>query len=231
MPGRPKKRQRTRKAWTSRGRVQKSWRGVHVRVKRRVVPWTRNFTFNRKFKQDILVTNQTNPQQYAMQWKLVDLPNNSEFTNLFDVYKINYVDITFIYDHNSGDIATSTGIQTGQNLGLPNIYLARDYDDADPLPSLDAFLEYEGTIIKRLGNSFTVRVYPHIAVAAYGSGAFTSYKNDRSNWIDCTSNGVAHYGLKMAIDASMCNPTLGTAVSIGRLTIIHSFNLSFKCVR
>ena len=200
------------------------------RVQRRVLD-RKVFTFTRKFKQDIVVQNATSVVNSAMQWKLVDLPNYTEFSALFDMYRINYVDVMFIYDHNSGEVATAAGTAANANMGLPNIYLARDYDDADALSTIDDYLQYEGVVIKRLGNTFTMRVYPHIAVAAYGSGAFSSYKNEKKAWIDCSSQGVAHYGLKMGIDASMCNPMVSAATWIGRLTLVHSFNVSFKNVR
>lgn len=188
------------------------------------------FTFSRKVRQSLVVTNDINPINYAMSWTLNSLPNYTEFTNLFDQYRINYIEVKFIYDHNVGEVASSAGIAANANMGLPNVYLARDYDDASALGGIDEYLQYEGCIVRRLGDIFSIRIYPHIASAAY-SGTFTSYKNDTRAWIDVNSTGVAHYGLKMGVDASMCNSAAGAAVAIGRLTLIHTYNISFKNVR
>ena len=134
-----------------------------------------------------------------MDFQLGYLPNYQEFKDLFDKYKINYVDVTFIYDHNSGEVATSAGIAANANMGLPNIYVVRDYDDKTVLTGVDDYLEYEDCKVHRLDKPFTFRVYPRISTAAY-SGAFTSYTNTKAPWIDCNSAGVQHFGIKFGID-------------------------------
>ena len=67
----------------------------------------------------------TNPALYAFNFSLSDLPNYTEFTSLYDMYKINAVKITFIpYQTVSNSVAT---INNADNTA--RFFSAIDYND------------------------------------------------------------------------------------------------------
>jgi len=72
-----------------------------------------------------------------------------------------------------------------------------DYDDATALTLPAQALDYSNALSGE-GYQAQRRVFkPHVAIAAY-SGAFTSFANEESPWIDNISSGVQHYGVKTA---------------------------------
>lgn len=200
------------------------------RVQRKAMSSTKTHIFSRKFYHAEMITNKLTWQHFGIDFQLAYLPNYHEFTDLFDKYKINYVDCQFIYDHNAGVVTTSAGTPANANMGIPTLYFVRDYDDKTVLTSVDDYLEYEDCVVRRMDKPSTFRVYPRISTAAY-SGAFTSYTNTKAPWIDCNSPTVQHFGMKFGIDATMNNQAASAEVNIGKLTIIMNYNLSLADVR
>ncbi len=81
------------------------------------------------------------------------------------------------------------------------VYTALDYEDANT-PSNAAELEqYDTCMISPFSRSFQRVVNPRVSVAAYANGVFASYATQRNQWIDASSPGVQHYGLKVVVPA------------------------------
>lgn len=186
--------------------------------------------FTRKAVQTLAVTNETTLVNYANMFALNQLPNYAEFTALFDMFRIKKIEITWIYDHNSGDVSTAAGVAANANMGLPNLYVVTDYDDATVLSAAADYLQYEPCKITRMDKQVRWTIYPHLAVSAY-NGAWTGYKNEKSGWLDASSANIQHYGCKWAIDASMCNITAGASVRIGTLNVYYKYFVDFKLTR
>lgn len=103
--------------------------------------------------------------------------------SVFDQYKIFQIECWL--DCTTPNVATAA----------PTVSVAVDLDDAN-LPTAS------GQILDKLGattagglSSHYHKWRPHTAVAVY-SGAFTSFANSPSQWIDAASPNVEHYGLK-----------------------------------
>lgn len=131
-------------------------------------------------------------------FSLNDVPDVAEFTSLFDQYKISKVMIKIIPCQTSS--LTSDGTN-GNALGVIWHDLV-DVDDATAPTATEAGLNdmreyqnYRSINLYKNGKSITRVIKPHIAYGAY-SGAFTSYANQKSGWIDCGSPTVQHYGYK-----------------------------------
>jgi len=187
-------------------------------------------SFTRKSMQALPVTNAVGLVHYANMFTLQQLPNYAEFTALFDMYRIKKIEITWLYDHNSGEVSTSAGVAANASMGLPNIYIVSDYDDASALGAATDYLQYEPCKITRLDKPVRWTIYPHVAVAVY-NGAFAGYKNDKAAWLDVASSAVEHYGCKWAVDATMCNIAASGAVRIGTLNVYYKFFMDFKQTR
>lgn len=148
---------------------------------------------------------------------LSQLPNYTEFTNLYDQYKISRIKVKFIYSANNQDMTTSASI-----LALPNLLTVIDNNDSTALTASGDYCQYKSFKIRRMDKPCSVYFKPQFDIAAY-SGAFTSYAS-KTGWIDCNSPNVKHYGLKFGIDPMFYND--GTLVT-GRVQCILTYYI--KC--
>lgn len=125
----------------------------------------------------------------ALNFTLSDLPSYTDFTSLFDQYRIAQVTVRFVpVTQPFGPATTATD--------LPALHTVIDLDDSTAPGSIDALRQY-GTHQVTPNQSYFERVFtPRYTVAAY-SGAFTSYSLAPAySFIDSNSPTVQYYGLK-----------------------------------
>jgi len=116
------------------------------------------------------------------------LDQNVQLGAVFDQYRIAMVEVRYVPN-------SSLNTAPGSTYGI--LATVVYYDDSSNLPSYAAALDYSNCL-ETEGYKDHKHVYvPHIAVAAY-SGVFTSFANETAPWLDCSSNGVLHYGTKAA---------------------------------
>jgi len=132
-----------------------------------------------------ITSSTTVPVFASSAFSLSQLDQVTSFTNLFDQYRIDEIEC-WLTPESSSSLTVS-----GEMLSVI------DYDDNAVLPSFNAGLDYQNVVVSTSNIGHYRRFTPHIAAAAY-SGTFTSYLNVTSPWIDCSSTGVFHYGLKAA---------------------------------
>lgn len=125
------------------------------------------------------------------------LDQSSTYVALFDQYRI--VEINWRFR------PQFSGINFSTTDNVPLLYTVIDYDDNTNPASLAALREYQNCQT-HMYESFNMRCVPHCANSLY-SGAFTSYGNMTSPWIDLNSVGVLHYGLKLGITAGNVGQT------------------------
>lgn len=199
-----------------------STRPVNVRLH---VPINRHqlHYFKRTVSEKIPVYDWTVPQNYGHAFKLSELPNYSEFTLLFDQYKIVGVQTKFIFDANCAQVPT-----TANALGpsLPNLITVNDYDDATPLIIDTDYQQYETYKIARMDRPIKRYCKPKVATAVY-NGTFTGYAQS-SPWIDANSANVEWYGLKYSIDPVN---THSGANTIGFCTILRTYYIVCRDTR
>lgn len=118
--------------------------------------------------------------------QLNQVPNYTEFTNLYDMYRINGVRWRISPRANSAEVGT--------NQGLVKLFTAVDYDDI-VTPSLTDILQYQSLKVTRTDRDHVRYVKPTISQAVYQTAVGTGYGSTRG-WIDCANPTVAHYGLK-----------------------------------
>jgi hypothetical protein len=111
----------------------------------------------------------------------------SQLTALFDQYRIDLVELWLMPRVSIGAGATNTGLLT----------TVLDYDDTVALSTVAQALDYTNAVVGSGMDGHYRCFKPHAAIAAY-SGAFTSYVNVVSPWIDAASTAVSHYGVKTA---------------------------------
>jgi hypothetical protein len=131
-----------------------------------------------------LATSLTVPTFASAYIALSQFPNYTEYSSVFDQYKIDQVEIWL----------EPVGSQEN---GLGVLTTAVDLDDAN-LPTVATGLYDKQDAL--VGNGAAGRYHrwaPHMAVATF-SGSFTSYANEPAGWIDSASPNVQHYGFKCA---------------------------------
>jgi hypothetical protein len=115
-------------------------------------------------------------------------PNYAAYTSIFDQYRIVRIEAWL----------SSTVNNSG---GAGNFFTAVDYDSASASLSLSAIQQYSNVLASIINNGHYHDFQPHVAIAAY-AGAFTSFANEASPWIDSSSAGVQHYGLVSVAEAT-----------------------------
>lgn len=125
----------------------------------------------------------------AASFALSDLPSYTDFTSLFDQYRICQITARFLPGVSLFGASTTT-------TDIPDLHTAVDLDD-DTAPATVDTLRQFATHQVTPNQQYVERVWtPRFAVATY-SGTFTSYSLAPSGqWIDSNSPGVLHYGVK-----------------------------------
>lgn len=138
-------------------------------------------------------------QGFSYDFRLSDFPNAAELGVLYDQYMIKYVKFYFVCPSNV------TTVMEGINsvIGMPQITLVRDHDDATAPASSEAGLNSIREYSKSKSFTFSadrnvckVGIKPAILSEVYRSGVSTTYSPKFRQWIDCTTTDVPHYGLK-----------------------------------
>jgi hypothetical protein len=147
---------------------------------------------------------------YAASFSVSSLPTTaiSAALTLYDQYRIELIETWLVARDPSGVNNSNPGVLT----------TAIDLDDSVTPTNPDTVQSYTTSLTSSGTSGHYHRWRPHAALAAY-SGVFTSFANMESPWIDSGSNGVQHYGLKVAI-----TPT-GSAVAYD---LIYRVTVAFR---
>lgn len=137
--------------------------------------------------------------------RLQDLPNYTEFTSLYDQYKIAGVKFRII----PFAVSPATGAAASSVASQPScmFHMVTDLDDASKptasevgISALRQYTNYKSVnpfLYQRKG--ITRYFKPRVATAAY-NGAFTGYKSESFGWVDCDNPGIQGYGLKGVVE-------------------------------
>jgi len=153
------------------------------------------------------------------------VPSSTEFTTLFDQWRLDYVDIEVFFSGNSQNVTTAGST-------LPLLWYADDYDDANNT-TLSMIQQYPRVKIASLGENggyvLRHRVSPKASlIISDGAGAYgNSPQLNGPTWIDSANPGTPHYGLKFCLD------TFGrtAAGDLGSINVVSKMHFSFKNVR
>lgn len=153
---------------------------------------------------------------YAFSFLLSALPNHTEFTNLYDQYKIECVEVIWelIPTVEIGTAAVAT-------MACPVILAWQDYDDASTpvtLNEVNQISKMERLQLSVARPAVSRSVLPWVQSGSPGAPANLGLSL-RAPFIDCSQDGVQHYGIKFWIK----NFTT-TTVSLNGLGL----NLSFR---
>lgn len=131
------------------------------------------------------------------QWAFMlgSLPNYTDFTNLFDQYRMKAVSMSIIPRFSEVDQTTRTDTQ---------LYSVIDRNDSTALASVNEALEYESCkhtkISKTHRRYFKLNTLSDVGSSAGGGTGFIATKF--SPWINSANTNIWHYGCKTIADAT-----------------------------
>lgn len=148
----------------------------------------------------------------AFTFQLNNVPKNGEFTQMYDQYKINAVNLTFYPQLTE---VSNLGPTTVQNA---RIFTAIDYTDAAIPTALNDVREYENCEVNSIVKEFSVYIDKPKFTDTTGSL--------RSGYIATSSPFTLHYGLKYAVET--LNPGTSGAYTF---RVEATYYMSFKAVK
>lgn len=126
-------------------------------------------------------------------FKLSDLPSYTEFTALYDQYRIKAVRFQIMWQQQSFNPQT-----TAPYLGT--VLTAIDLDDSTAPASASEMYQYKYLKIGKSVGMTKRYLKPRTLNAIYNNGVTTAYSlQPRSAWLDCANADIQHFGLKVFI--------------------------------
>lgn len=156
------------------------------------------------------------------------MPNVTEFTSLFDQYKIKRVKVRMIWSNNVSNGTASAGTLTGN--ANPIVQVATDLDDGVPPNVNTQLMEREDTkfIAFDTNGPKSYSVSPKYAMAASVGGTTASLGAQGSNWVNCSSDTVQWFGTKLWMESQS---SAGTQLQTGYLWLYFTYEYEFRTVR
>ncbi len=157
----------------------------------------------------------------GLAFTLADLGGYTEFTALFDQYRLERVRVRLVPMANMNNTTLPGTVTPGVGGFITGVI---DLDDAGA-PTAGGpgvLLQYESAQSCSALEECVFVLQPHVAVAAYASGVFTSYANERP-WIDAASATVEHYGVKLLWEIE--NPYSGASILYYRMFLEYEVAL------
>lgn len=161
---------------------------------------------------DTLPINSSGTYFKGYHFTFASTPAVTEFTTLFDQYRINKIAVKFVPNFTGSDLNPGTTY-----VALPNIHTVLDYDSSTDPTSIDELLQYDTYRLRKGGRPFTMVWTPAVEMDVGGvSGAGLKFKQ----WLDCATTSIKHYGIRLAVEAA--GGTVTTAKYIPYVTYYFS---------
>lgn len=151
------------------------------------------------------------------------LPNAAEFTGLFDLYRIKYVDFTIIFSNNE------SGVSNPNNM-LPVLHIMDDYDSTGAQTITD-YQQHPELKTRQLGkeNVITHRLYPKVKGDVMTNNYLTASSANMiaSPWLRTDVSDIMHFGTRVYMDSLN---RIGN-VDVGTVLLKATYTLEFKNVK
>lgn len=165
-------------------------------------------------------------QPRYLSFSLDMLPNYSEFTSLYDQYRINAVVVKIKFMQQTPSQTEQVAVP---DVVQPVLHWIVDSTDAAPPTTLDQIRQYGNYRYKAMtaNSPINIKIFPKFARANYRTAVTTGYSPARG-WVETASPNVPHYGLKMLVDGGWA---AGTGEhNVGAMMVECKFYMSFKQV-
>lgn len=190
------KRSRTKRT-TTRSRKRTRMSTVAAPVRRFIRPsFNPVHSFRRRCQFASIIGNAAySPYLAGYTFTLNALPGVSDFTTLYDQYRINMIVLKFY-------LRKDPGADTAVNAIYPRMWWAIDRDDTTIPASLNELRE-RGNVRTAVLSQFrpvTIKFVPNTLAVQYVSAVASTYEPKYKSWVDISSVATPFYGLKWGID-------------------------------
>jgi hypothetical protein len=142
------------------------------------------YTFSRKFAAPAITATTISGASGGFSFSLSQVPNTTDFSNLFDQYRIIEIAVTLIPNYIQANVP---------------IYTAFDYDDALTPPNVFTLFEKQTCRISE-SDQVIERVFtPRTLRETYATAVTSGYETAVGAWIDSQNDTIPHYGFKYFI--------------------------------
>lgn len=215
---------RNRRTQASRTQIQR-YRLSKAMVLRN--PRPKAYSFKRKlFVYNNIELNYGTDYAGVFNFRLDQLPNYSDFQNLYDQYMIKKIVFKIIPKYSESALVTG-GATTGINPNnqMQQIHSCIDYDDNTLPTSVDQLCQYQTHKMTR-GNLVHTRVFvPKCEINVTSSAGVASANAPKAyQWLDCDAPTIPHNGIKVFI------PAPGMANTRIQYDILTTYYISCKGV-
>lgn len=172
---------------------------VRRRIRRTIRGRSGIHSFTRSYQLTDLTVNSLTQTAGGLSFKLSNLPEYTEFTFLFDQYRIMAAKVEFVPVFTGNDTNPLTSV-----LYMPNVHSVIDYTESNTPGTLSELMQYSNYKRTR-GNSIHKRyLKPAIAASNYETLAASSYTPKWGQWVTTESGDAAtpFFGLKYWIDST-----------------------------
>lgn len=138
----------------------------------------------------------TQPYTAGLEFQLASVLNYTEFTSLFQEYRINCVVVKFTPTWDTNDIGNQT---IATPVRMPVIGWAIDYNDAATPSSIDTISEFANYKETMFNKPIKIKIWPAVAPTLYANNLLVGYGVKRRQWIRSANSDVKHYGLKFMV--------------------------------
>lgn len=124
-----------------------------------------------------------------------DVINASDFTNLYDQYRVNKLVLKFY-------LKVDPGAQAAASANVPRLYWYRDVDDSNSPGDLNEIRENATAkvAVLSLTRPVTVVLRPNVLNTVYSSALASNYQPKWKQWLDINVSSTNHYCSKFGID-------------------------------
>lgn len=206
---------------------------------RSMLPMTRTlssksiYKFERYSSPLSMIQNTTAVQSIPWQqrFQLTDVQNYTDFTALFDSYKIDKITFEMqlltnpsTYDNNAPALGSTADLYN--ETWFPVMWYVND-DDDETVPSLALLREKQGVkrVVLKPNKIIKFSIKPTFQKVVYQTATTVGYGLTRG-WLDCVDASVPHYGIKGCIDFHQ-----NLASTNYKVEVVAKFHLSFKGVQ
>jgi len=170
---------------------------------------------------------------FSIQYNLNDIPNASEFTVLYDQYKLcgAKLSIKMISCPEATYQAGSTSANQYVNF-YPTLWYTRDYDD-NGLLGLNEIRQYKSAkhVVLRPNKELSIYTKPRLLRQLFASTTGAGYEIALPKYIDLANLSLPHYGFKAVIDFEGLSLPLNTVLNQWQFRINIKYYFMTKNVR
>lgn len=169
----------------------------------------------------------TIPVRTAISFPLNLVPNSTEYTALYDQYRINAISFRAVPKASQFQGGTSG---SANPLGYGQVISVIDYDDSTTPVTKDSLMEYGSVKFTRSSSMHKRYFKPKILQRAQINAVTDGNVSAKATWIDTLNPDVQHYGIKLFIDAPTV-PNVATDSSSISYDLYAVYYMTFKNTR